>query len=40
MHDRLPPKKVCLGPRDLLKYVKCDISETIQNRDTSVAIED
>jgi len=41
MHDRLPPKEVCLGSLDLLKFweIRDNISETVHDRDI-VAMED
>jgi len=41
MHDRLPPKRVCSGSRDLFKVweISDNISETVQGRDI-VAMKD
>jgi len=41
MHDRLPPKGMCSGSRDLFKFWEISgiISETVQDIHT-VAIED
>jgi len=40
MHDRLHPKGMCLGSRDLFKFweISDNISETVQDRDV-VAME-
>jgi len=41
MHDRLPPKGVCLGSRDLFIFweISDNITETVQDRDM-VAVKD
>jgi len=41
MHDRLPPKGMCLGSRDLFKFweISGNISEMMEDR-RIVAIED
>jgi len=41
MHDRLPPKGVCLGSRDLFTFweISDNITETVQDRDM-VAVKD
>jgi len=41
MHDRSPPKEMCLGSRDLFKLweISDNISEMVQDKDI-VAMED
>jgi len=41
MHDRLHPKRMCLGSRDLFNFGEIsDISETVKDKKDIVATED